>query len=197
VDLTCAAAFAIAASEQQRGTRTALAYPPLQARGREFFVRTGARAMDEARLDREAVRALFESEVARLQARARDSGDPDAALATVIPGCLPRLDAVVAPLAKPGLAQCAAILRIAYDELHAAEGLSDRARDVMTLASVLEAREREALKATGLDGEAVDRAVSEAHDKMARELAAEGPGLDRYDLQTCYDLAKPDEKKHY
>ena len=196
-DLTCAAAFAIAASEQQRGVVSALGLPPLAVRGKEFFVRTGAKAMDEAGLGREAVRALFEGEVARLQAQARDGGSPDAALAAVMPQCLVRLDAVVAPLAKPGLAQCAAIMQLAFEELRASEGLSARARDVMTLAAVLDAREREALKATGLSGTAVDRTMIENRERMVGETAAAEPGVERYDLQTCYELAKPDGKKHY
>lgn len=196
-DLTCAAAFAVTASEQKRGVESALAFPSLGVRGKEFFVRAGARAMDEGKLTREAVRGLLEAEVARLQQQAAASASPDATLAAVMPGCLARLDASVATLAKPGLAQCTAIMQLAYEEVHASEGLSARARDLKILAAVLESREREALAAKGLSGEAVDKAVIESHDRMLAEAVATGPGVDKYDIQLCYDLAKPEEKGHY
>ena len=67
--LRCSAAFAIVASEQARGVEAALAYPPLQERGKEYFVRSGARLMDELGLTRESLQAMLQAEVARLQER--------------------------------------------------------------------------------------------------------------------------------
>ena len=46
-DLHCAAAFAIAASEQARGSRAALGLPPLAVRGKRFFADVGARAVEQ------------------------------------------------------------------------------------------------------------------------------------------------------
>jgi hypothetical protein len=196
--LTCSAAFAIVASEQARGTPLAGAWPQLSIRGREFFVRFGARTMDATGASREAVRALLEGEVARLQKVARDSGNPDAALAPHREACVERLDREVAKLAKPTLAQCTAIMSLAYEEVYARDRLeSPRSRDLKTLATVLESRERKALQAQGLSNEAVDRRVSEAHDAMLKEALVDGPGVEKYDLQTCYDLAAPEEDKHY
>lgn len=194
--LTCAAAFAIVASEQRRGARAALAFPPLAARGREYFARFGARTMDATGAGRDAVRALLEAEVARLQRQAIAGGDADATIGAALPPCLVRLDAEIPPLPKPTLAQCAAIMSLAYDELHAREGLSAAARDLKTLASVLESRERKALGAQGIAGNAADRRIAETHDAMRRQ-ALEAPGVERYDLQTCYELAQPDAGGHY
>jgi hypothetical protein len=194
--LTCAAAFAIVASEQQRGERAALAFPPLAVRGKEFFVRFGARTMDATGASREAVRALLEGEVARLQRQALAAGDADATVAATIPPCLPRLDAEVPPLPKPSLAQCAAILALAYDEVHAREGLSPAARDLKVLANVLESRERKALAEQGLAGSAADRRIAETHEAMLRQASTSG-GVETYDLQTCYDLAQPEKGSHY
>ena len=194
--LTCAAAFAIAASEQQRGERAALALPPLAVRGKEYFVRFAARTMDATGANREAVRALLQDEVARLQRAAIAGGDADEAMAAAIAPCLARLDAEVPPLPKPSLAQCTAIMTLAYEEVHAREGLSASARDLKTLASVLESRERKALTAQGVAGNAADRRIAETHDAMLKQVL-DGGGAEAYDLQTCYELAQPEESSHY
>ena len=44
----CSAAFAMIAHGQENGNAEALQYPPLAERGREFFVVSSARVMDEA-----------------------------------------------------------------------------------------------------------------------------------------------------
>ena len=196
-ELRCAAAFAIVASEQRRGLPTALGFPPLAERGREYFVRVGARAMDKDKLNRETVKAVLEGEVARLQEEAKASADPEAAVAGVMTPCLARLETEVPPLPKPTLGQCAAILDLAYDEIYAREGLSPAARDLRILANVLESRERKALEAQGISGNQADRRVAETHDAMLEEAVATASGVEKYDLQTCYDLAQPEESSHY
>jgi hypothetical protein len=82
--LRCSAAFAMIASRQAAGDAAALAYPPLKDRGSEFFVRSSAKVMDEARLDRAALTAALEAE-----ARTLAAGD---ALARIMPACLAALD---------------------------------------------------------------------------------------------------------
>lgn len=82
--LRCSAAFAIVARRQAAGEPAALAYPPLKERGAEFFVRSSARVMDEAGLDRAAVSAALTTE-----ARSLLEGD---ALARIMPGCLAALN---------------------------------------------------------------------------------------------------------
>lgn len=193
--LGCAAAFAVAATEQRRGERAALALPPLAVRGKEYFVRVSAKAMDETGLNREQVRALLGAHVAKLQAGA--ANDPDGAMTAVVTPCLARLDAEVPPLPRPSLAQCTAMLSLAYEEVHAREGLSASARDLKTLAAVLESRQREVLTAEGVTGNAADRRLAETHDAMLKEALETPAGVEKYDLQTCYELAKPKEGGHY
>jgi hypothetical protein len=196
--LTCSAVFAIVASDQARGEEGALRYPPLKVRGREYFVRFGAKTIDQTGASREVVKTLLESEVERLQKLAAATGDPQGTLARTIAPCLPRLDAEVPPLTKPTLAQCAAILTLAYEEVYAREGIDGaEARDLKILSAVVESRQRKALGEQGLSGVQIDRRVAEEHDRMLKEVLASGPGVEKYDLQTCYDLAKPDEKSHY
>jgi hypothetical protein len=93
VALRCSAAFGIVASEQARGDAKALALPPLAARGKEFFVRSGAFIMQQAGLSEQAFGTLVGEEVASLQREAARSADPAAHMAGVVHGCLPLLDA--------------------------------------------------------------------------------------------------------
>jgi len=83
--LRCSAAFALVANRQAAGDADALQYPPLEERGREFFVRSSARVMDEAKLDRAAIEAALTVEAqSLLQA---------GAVRAVMPVCLSVLDA--------------------------------------------------------------------------------------------------------
>lgn len=83
--LRCAAAFAIIADGQMRGNEVAQAYPPVERRGKEFFVRISARLMDETGMTREQIAALLQAEARAL----RDDGSLD----QVMPACLLLLDA--------------------------------------------------------------------------------------------------------
>ncbi|GAA4778776.1 hypothetical protein [Novosphingobium ginsenosidimutans] len=88
--LRCAALFSVVAAEQARmGARD---WPPITARGREFFVRVSARAMDAGKLDRPALQALMRSEVAAVR-----KAETRAALKAP---CLAMLDANIPPTAR-------------------------------------------------------------------------------------------------
>lgn len=197
--LKCSAAFAIVASEQQRGLDSALAWPPLAFRGKEYFVRSSARVMDEAGLTQEQVRDLLVADVAALQQQATRTGDPDGTVNAVMKPCLSLLDAEVPPLERPSLVQCSAILAIAYEAVHSREGMSPTAKDLDTLSTVLADRARKQLLAEGKSGNDADRALGEARDAMLNDAAngASTGGADKYDIAACYDLAKPDPKTHY
>lgn len=96
--LRCSAAFGLIAAEQQRGVASALKdYPPLSQRGREFFVQTGARLMDEQKLTREQVQVRFKAEVDKLQAEAVAAPDSVAKVRSIMLPCLAMLDATVPP----------------------------------------------------------------------------------------------------
>ena len=91
----CSAAFGIVAAEQARGTTVARVYPPMAQRGREFFVQTGARLMDEQKLTRPQVQARMKAEVEGLQRQAAASADPAATMRGVMTPCLALLDATL------------------------------------------------------------------------------------------------------
>ncbi len=80
----CSAAFALVAEGQSNGNAAALRYPDIRESGSEFFVRAGARLMDEAGLSREQLTVLFSAE-------AQDLWDNDT-LDDVMPACLSMLD---------------------------------------------------------------------------------------------------------
>lgn len=194
-DLHCAAAFAIAASEQARGSAAALALPPMAVRGKRFFADVGARAVEQGGMTQEAVRDLLVAEVTAMQRRA--AADPDRELAAEVRPCLARLDAAVPPLQTPDLPQCAAILMLAWEEERAKGPDTTAARDLQTLAQVLTSRAREGLIASGKSGDGADAAIAAARDAMRSEAANRPGGVNNYDIAHCYDLAAPDAKSHY
>lgn len=191
----CSAAFAIVAGEQLRGGEAAAQYPPLGWRGREYLVRTGAR-LTAAGWTADEVGAAMRAAAADLQGEAIAGGDADGVIAAVMPACLALLDAEVPPLIAPNLPQCTAILRLSYDEVHAAEGLSARAKDLLTLATVLESRARRELTQQGRT-EAEADAILAVEGEAVAEVAGQPGGVQRYDIATCFELAKPEEKTHY
>lgn len=91
--LRCSAAFAIVAGEQQRGVATALAYPPLAERGREYFVRSSVRLMDDLAITREQVEASLRGEVEALQKASAEASEPAGYLDGVMQPCLSALEA--------------------------------------------------------------------------------------------------------
>ena len=91
--LRCSAVFALVAADQAHGRAAALAFPALGLRGKEFFVRTAARVMDEAGADRAQLRTILSRDAVGLrQEMAR--GTP---LRQVIEPCLGLLDLTVPP----------------------------------------------------------------------------------------------------
>jgi hypothetical protein len=98
--LRCSAAFGLIAYDQKRGAPGANDFPPLAERGREFFVRTTARLMDETGATREAVQALLKVRVDELQKGAIASANPSEFVGRTVRACLPLLDAEVPATAK-------------------------------------------------------------------------------------------------
>lgn len=78
--MRCAAAFAVIAAYQDMDDPIARDWPEMEPRGREFFVRTSVRLIDETGASLEQIEALFSAEVRRLT-----KGDE---LEKVKPACL-------------------------------------------------------------------------------------------------------------
>jgi hypothetical protein len=195
-DLTCAAAFAIIASEQTRGVSSALAYPTLVVRGRTYFVKTAERIVAETASSDEAVGMALTAIVQQLQTDAAQSNDPAGVIDAVMEPCLKKLDALVPLPPPPSMLQCAVYVQLAHEEVHGREGDSPTARDLRTLASVLESRARDEMRDAGLTGNEADRRLIETREAAIATESARDIGDDATDIdfEHCFNLARPAEK---
>lgn len=196
-DLTCAAAFAIIASEQERGVASALAYPTLASRGRSFFVTTAERIVTETASSEDGVGLALMQIVEDLQNQAAQSNDPAGVVDGIMTPCLARLDATVPFPPPPSMLQCAIYLQLAFDEMTSREGDSPAARDLKTLATVLESRARDEMRDEGLSGNEADQRFIETREVIDAREKARDPDDDATDIdfEHCFDLAKPVEKR--
>ena len=195
-DLSCVAALAIVASEQQRGVESSFVYPLIQERGKTYAGVIGERVMQETGMSQEDVGKAMVAAVADQQAKVKDVAEPQQVVEAEMAKCLPLLDETVPPKPKPNLNQCAAMVELAYREVYGREGLSKTAKDLKTLATVLDSRARDALKADGYSGNESDVILTTLREKMlaeAREKEAQGISSD-LDFDHCFKLAAPKEK---
>lgn len=174
--IRCVAALAIVASEQERGAEGWEDYPGLSSRGAEWAAQIEEASEGSAAEFRDRVTA----EIGRLQQAPAESRE--ATLRAVADGCIPLLDAAVPPAT---LVQCAAMTQISYRDIHEHEGLSSSAKDMATIASVLEHRAREQLRVDGNSDADADRILSLAREEIAGEAAAD------FDFAPCFELARP------
>lgn len=104
LQVRCAALFALVAGEQDRKVPGADRFPPLNERGKAFFVATGVRLIDERGLTREAIAPLFRQEIGTLQTEFAAAPDPaahaDAQMALCLPLLPPQSPTVLPPPRK-------------------------------------------------------------------------------------------------
>lgn len=91
LQVRCAALFALVAGAQDRKVPGADRFPPLNERGKAFFVATGVRLIDERGLTREAIAPMFRREIGTLQAEFAAAPDPVAHANAQMALCLPLL----------------------------------------------------------------------------------------------------------
>ncbi len=195
-DLSCVAALAIVASEQERNIPSALEYPILGERGRTYAGIVGERVVQQTGQTREQVRDAILAAVAQQQNVVKKSGDPDMVVDAAMAKCLPLLDQEVPNKKLPTLNQCAVMMQLAYEEVYAREKLSKTAQDLKTLAFVIDSRAREQMRNQGLSGNESDIALLEIREKMLSEANAENSGSKSPDLDVehCFELAAPEPK---
>ena len=85
--LRCGVAFGLIARGQAEGDARAAAYPAMEPRGREFFVRTMARLMDEHGLTREQANKLALATTSEMMAETPQDRE------RMMPACLLLLEA--------------------------------------------------------------------------------------------------------
>ena len=96
----CALVFGKIAREQSQKVPRSERFPVMAGPGREFFVVTGARALDEKAVTIQTIKAYYMSRFAGLQDSLIKSPDPAAALDREYAQCLPQF-AQVAPKFTP------------------------------------------------------------------------------------------------
>lgn len=185
----CVAALAIVATEQQRGTEGWGDYPRLAEDGAAYAERVVADVARESGRTPAAVQQAIVDAVATIQAEAGNSADPDAFARAEADRCLPLMRARVPAREQPTLPQCAAYIRLAYDEVRARDGATPAAKDLATIASVLDHRAREMLRGEGRSDPEIDEAMGREKDRVT--VAAQSGATDRIDLPHCFDLAAP------
>ncbi|MGV3479136.1 MAG: hypothetical protein ACO1O3_04260, partial [Sphingobium sp.] len=141
-DIGCVATLAVVAYEQQRGETR---WPPVGEDGARLAQIVGERVMKQSGRTREQVRDAIVAAVAERQ-KAKALPDED------VEACLALMRKEAPPPPPPGLPQCAAMLKLAYDEEHGRNGLSEDAKRLATIASILDHKAREALRGEGRSG---------------------------------------------
>lgn len=187
----CVAQLSIIASQQQSGVSSALVYPPLEESGARFAQVVGERLMAEAKQSREQVRDAFVAGVSAEQKRATAGGGARDIPRDEVIACIALMEKTAPAPPPPTLPQCAGMVKLAYDEVHAREGLSKSAKDMATIAAVLDARARDDLIGAGKSRDEADRILTETREAIARDAARrEADGVSAgLDFQACFDMA--------
>ena len=99
----CALVFGQVTRSQSQKQPGADRFPAMAAPAREFFVRTGARTLDEKAATIETIEGYFLTRLTALQNSIATAPDPDAALDREFKACLPQFQSVApefAPAAR-------------------------------------------------------------------------------------------------
>lgn len=189
----CVAALAIVASEQERGVGDWAGYPPLEEDGATFAGIVGEQVMKETGRTREQVRDEILKAVADLQKQAVDTDEPEKIAHIEADKCLPVLRAVVPAKPKPSLPECAVYVSLAYEEVRGREGASKTAKDLATIAAVLDHRAREMLKGEGKSEPEVDEVMGRTKERVLAQAKSVGGGGDaaKIDFPACFEMAAP------
>lgn len=182
-DIACVATLAIVTYEQGRGETR---WPAVGEDGARYAQVVGERVMKQSGQTREQVRDAILAAVVERQ-KAKTLSD------TEVTACLALMRDALPALPAPTLPQCAAMLRLAYDDEHGRNGLSDDARKLATIASILDHKAREALRVEGRSGPEADAAMTTARERVAAEVKArEADGVSAgLDYSACLVMAKP------
>ena len=84
----CAALFALIAAEQQSKVPGADRFPPLNELGRNFFVATGLRLIEERKMLPEQMQPFYRAQIAVIRADHAKAADPARVVDAEMVGCL-------------------------------------------------------------------------------------------------------------
>jgi hypothetical protein len=199
--ITCVAALAIAAGEQQRDAPGWQGLIWLPQRGAHFAGVTGDTIMKEAGWTREQVRAEMVQAVSTFQKQAVTAKD-GRFLRSRVESCITLMDALDPPPPSPGLVQCAAMVSLAELEVRGREGASKTATDLGNMAAILDNGARKELKEAGRSGNEADVILGLEKDRLAtvsKDNRAKGLS-DSLDFESCFkragELQRAQAKSH-
>jgi hypothetical protein len=84
----CAALFALISAEQKSKVPGADRFPPLDGLGRNFFVATGLRLIEERKMQPEQMQPFYMAQIAVIRSDHAKAADPARAVETELVGCL-------------------------------------------------------------------------------------------------------------
>lgn len=96
----CSAIFALLARDQNKKLPEAAAYPPMEEKGKAFFMDTGMRLFAERKVEPATVREFFQSEVDKFQGEVASAKDPKAHFDAAFRSCQHYLTEVASAPAK-------------------------------------------------------------------------------------------------
>lgn len=191
----CVATLAIIASEQERGTSEWDDLPPLGERGGRFAQIVAGELQKAGRNEAEA-KANIVSAIETIQREAGSAADPGAAVHDAATNCIAMLDKAAPPPKPPTPLQCAAAIGLAYEEVKGREGMSKTAKDLDIVASVLDNRARDELRAEGKTEAEADIVIGTEKERLLAQYKAapEGSRQTEIDFPACFAMAQPSPK---
>lgn len=184
-DIRCIGLLAIVANEQERGTGWS-DYPALTDDGARYAEVVGRELMTATGRTEAQTRDLFVAAVAAYQRSAVRGADHPPALRAEVDRCIAAMKRRAPPPPHPPLPRCAAVMSLAYEAVKAREGMTAAAKDLATLASVLNYRARTELSLGGRSEAAVDAVMA-----AARAEATKAGTTSDDELDACATLAAP------
>ncbi|CAN5400231.1 hypothetical protein BH09PSE3_BH09PSE3_24130 [soil metagenome] len=177
-DIRCVAQLAIVANEQKRGAGWG-DYPDVGDDGADFAAVVGEDVMKTTGQTREQVRDLILAAVASVQKGGKlDRADIDK--------CAVSMHARLPTPTPPTMPRCAAIMALAYEAVKARDGMTKDAKDLATLATVLNYRAKNEMISGGKSEAEADAVLS-----AERAKAAKTGGAPEAELRACAGLAAP------
>jgi hypothetical protein len=197
--ITCVAALAIAAHDQQRGAPGWEGIPWLKDRGTHFAGLTGEAIMKETGRTQDEVRSEILSAVAAIQKETPAKANLQSVAKDRVQNCIALMDTLDPPPPLPGMTRCAAIAALAYEDERARAGNSNAAKQLGLIAAALSSYAHDDLRGDGKTQAEGDIAIGlekEKITKAARTRQAKGldSDADTRDFEYCASLAVPKEK---
>jgi hypothetical protein len=197
--VTCVAAMAVAAHDQQRGAPGWEGIPWLKDRGARFAGLTGEAIMKEAGRTQAEVRDEILKAVEEFQKANPAKANLQAIARERVQDCITLMDRLDPPPPLPGMTRCAAIAALAYEDERTRQGNSNAAKQLGLITAALSSYAHDDLRAQGKTQAEGDIAIGlekEAITKAARTRQAKGveSDADTRDFEYCASLAVPKEK---